>query len=122
VDRPCITYAPAFSGDATRLALYQFASRRWRDLITGGGEFLSHPTWLRDSSRIQLLKSGAIVRVRRADGHLETVVSPDVARMAQFVSRSPTSPGWLGAAPDGSPLLLRKKSSIEIYALEVEWP
>jgi hypothetical protein len=60
--------------------------------------------------------------VRTADGHLETVVSPDVARMAQFGSRSPTSPGWLGAAPDGSPLLLRKKSSIEIYALEVEWP
>jgi Tol biopolymer transport system component len=113
----------ALSGDASRLALYQFASGRWRDLIAGAGEFVSYPTWLRDSSRIQLLKTGAIVRVSTADGRLETVASPDVAGMAQFVSRSPVQPGWVGAAPDDSPLLLRRKSgATEIYALEVEWP
>ena len=113
----------ALSADATRLALYQFASGRWRDLVAGGGEYLGYPTWLHDGSRIQVLSGGAIVRVGAVDGQVEAVVGSEVARAEQFVSLSPTSHCWMGLAPDDSPLLLRRKSgSIEIYALEVEWP
>jgi len=113
----------ALSADATRLALYQFASGRWRDLVAGGGEYLGYPTWMHDGSRIQVLSGGAIVRVGAVDGQVEAVVGSEVARAEQFVSLSPTSHCWMGLAPDDSPLLLRRKSgSIEIYALEVEWP
>jgi dipeptidyl aminopeptidase/acylaminoacyl peptidase len=111
----------ALSHDATRLALYEFASGRWRDLIGRGDWFLSYPVWLHDASHIQLLKSGAIVHVRTSDGRAEMVASPEVAQVVQFVSRGPGNP-WAGAAPDDSPILLRKMGSAEIYALEVEWP
>jgi Tol biopolymer transport system component len=108
----------ALPANATRLALYEFAPGRWRDLITG--DMLGYPSWTHDGTRIQLLESASIVRVRTADGHVETVASPE---LNQFVSLSPANYGWMGIAPDDSPLLLRKKSGpLEIFALDVEWP
>jgi Tol biopolymer transport system component len=110
----------ALSANATRLALYEFASGRWRDLVTGAGCYLGYPSWMRDGTRIQLFNNGSIVRVRTADGHVETAASPEYN---QFVVPNPTSYGWMGIAPDDSPLLLRKKSGpFEIFALDVEWP
>jgi eukaryotic-like serine/threonine-protein kinase len=108
----------ALSANNTRLALFEFATGRWRDLVVGT-EMLGHPTWTRDSTRIQLLKGGSIARVRVADGHVECVASLE---RVPLVNTS-FSWSWIGIAPDDSPLALREMTGpTEIYALDVEWP
>ena len=108
----------AVSAGLTRLALYEFATGRWRDLIVGD-ELVGYPSWTRDSSRIQVLYGGSIVRVRATDGHVEPVAS--LERVGPVVT--PGSWSWIGIAPDDSPLLCREMSgAVEVYALDVEWP
>jgi hypothetical protein len=53
-----------------------------------------------------------------SDGQVETVAS--LARIAMVT----TSRGaWIGIAPDDSPLLLREPpGTVQIYALDVQWP
>jgi Tol biopolymer transport system component len=107
----------ALSADDTRLALFEFATGRWRDLIAGG-VFLAYPSWTRDSSRIQLQSGSSIVRVRATDGHVEPVASQEQVAPA-FRANSV----WMGIAPDDSPLVCQEMSgAVEVYALDVEWP
>jgi dipeptidyl aminopeptidase/acylaminoacyl peptidase len=107
----------ALSLDFRRLLLYELATRRWRELMTGTDQ-LGYPNWTRDGTQIQLLKGSEIVRVRAADGHVAPVTSLDgVTRVGRDISE------WLGLAPDDSPLVLRQITPApEIYALDVEWP
>jgi dipeptidyl aminopeptidase/acylaminoacyl peptidase len=108
----------ALSADLTRLALFEFATGRWRDLVVVDG-FLGYPTWTRDSSRIQALDGDSIVRVRATDGDVEPVARME--RVGPVVT--PGSWSWIGIAPDDSPLVCRQMSgSVEVYALDVEWP
>jgi Tol biopolymer transport system component/predicted Ser/Thr protein kinase len=108
----------ALSANGTRLALYELRTRRWRDLITGP-DYLGYPSWTHDSTRIQLLKAGAIVRVRMEDGRVEPLAT--VERVPPVSADG--SWGWIGIAPDDSPLVLREMSGpVEVYALDVEWP
>jgi dipeptidyl aminopeptidase/acylaminoacyl peptidase len=108
----------ALSADFTRLALFEVATGRWKDLVVGGGP-LAYPSWTRDSSRIQVRSGGSIVRVRAIDGHVEPVAS--LERVAPVVTMG--SWGWIGIAPDDSPLMCREMSGpVEVYALDVEWP
>jgi dipeptidyl aminopeptidase/acylaminoacyl peptidase len=108
----------ALSADFTRLALFEFATGRWRDLIVGGGPF-SYPSWTRDSSWIQVESGGSIIRVRASDGRVAPVAS--LGRVASVVTMG--SWGWMGIAPDDSPLMCREMSGpVEVYALDVEWP
>ena len=106
----------ALSAPATRLALYDVGTRRWRDLIAGS-EWLAYPSWTRDSSWIQLLKGSAIVRVRVSDGHVERLTTLERIALVDV----PWG-GWVGLAPDDSPIALRAIGATEIYALDVEWP
>ncbi len=107
----------AFSADATRLVLFEFATGRWRDLV-GGSEVLNYPNWTRDGSHIQLERGNSIVRVRVADGHVEPVAS-----LERIALVSTEFGSWIGIGPDDSPLVLREMSgTTEIYALDVEWP
>jgi Tol biopolymer transport system component len=108
----------ALSADNTRLALYEFATGRWRDLMAAGNQRLGYPSWTRDSSRIQVQDGSSIVRVRATDGHVEPVAS--LERVAPVVTEG--SWGWTGIAPDDSPLVCREMSGrVEVYALDVEW-
>ncbi|HTP30184.1 MAG TPA: winged helix-turn-helix domain-containing protein [Anaeromyxobacteraceae bacterium] len=108
----------AVSADVKRLALFEFATGRWRDLVVAGG-LLGYPSWTRDSSRIQLLNGDSIARVRATDGHVEPVAS--LGRVGPVVT--PGSWSWVGIAPDDSPLMCREMTgAVEVYALDVEWP
>jgi len=108
----------ALSADNTRLALYERATGRWRDLVVGS-EGLGYPTWTRGSVWIQLQKGGSIVRVRAADGHVEPVAS--LERVPPVSTEGSWS--WIGIAPDDSPITLREMTGpVEVYALDVEWP
>jgi Tol biopolymer transport system component len=106
----------ALSADLKRLVLHDLGTGRWRELLAA--DLLGYPNWTRDSSRIQLWKAGAIVRVRAADGGVEPVTS------LEGIPLVVTAEGvWIGIAPDDSPLLLRELSGpVEVYALDVEWP
>jgi dipeptidyl aminopeptidase/acylaminoacyl peptidase len=106
----------ALSAPATRLSVCDLATGRWRDLLAGD-EILAYPNWTRDGKRIQLEKGGSIVRVRAADGHVELVTRLDgIALIAVPWA------GWIGLAPDDSPIALRETGPPEVYALDVEWP
>ena len=108
----------ALSADSTRLALFGFATGRWRDLVVGG-RLLGYPSWTRDGSRIQVLDGDLIVRVRATDGDVEPVAR--VERVGPVVT--PGSWSWVGIAPDDSPLVCREMSgTVEVYAFDVEWP
>ena len=107
----------ALSADATGLALYEFATGRWRDLLVGA-DILDYPSWTRDGTQIQIVKGDLIVRVRAANGRVEPVVSLNgITRVFGELG------SWLGIASDDSPLGLRALGSRpEVYALDVEWP
>ena len=108
----------AVSIDFTRLALYEFATGRWRDLISGS-DVVNYPSWTHDSAWVQLRKGSSIVRVRVADGCLEPVAGFERVPLIRTVG----SWTWIGIAPDDSPLAIRETTgAAEVYALDVEWP
>jgi Tol biopolymer transport system component len=108
----------ALSTDMTRLALYEFATGRWRDLIAGSDE-LGYPNWTRDGTRIQVIQGRAILRVRVADASTETIARLERVALVWTAGSS----GWIGIAHDDSPLALREMAGpVEVYALDVEWP
>jgi serine/threonine protein kinase/Tol biopolymer transport system component len=108
----------ALSNDYTRLALYDFATGRWRDLLVAGAPSFGYPSWTHDGKRIQMQNGSSVIRVRVADGQVEPVASFE--RVPLVVT--PGSWGWLGIAPDDSPVVLRRLSGgVEVYALDVEW-
>ncbi len=99
-----------------RLKLFEFATRRWRDL---GAEHVNSPTWSHDSKyiyfdRMPIDRSRSIFRVHIPDGKLEEVATFQGIRRA--------GAWWGGLAPDDSPIILRDIGVQEIYALDVEWP
>jgi Tol biopolymer transport system component len=111
-------FLAAESADNTRLCLYSFATRSWREVISGSAA-LNYPNFTRDSARVQLVEGSWILRVRVADGRIE--------RVASLEQLSPVSVAglawWVGLAPDDSPITLRQTRSVaEVYALDVEWP
>jgi Tol biopolymer transport system component len=108
----------ALSVDHTRLVLYELATGRWRDLVTGT-DGLGYPSWTHDGRWIQLGKGSSIVRVRVADGRIEPVASHERVPLVFTVG----SWRWIGIALDDSPIALRETTGpTEIYALDVEWP
>jgi len=108
----------ALSVDRTRLALYEFAGGRWRDLLVGD-DILRYPNWTHDGTWIQLGMGSSIVRVRATDGHVDPIAS--LERVPLVVTEGSWS--WIGITPDDSPLALREMSGpTEVYALDVDWP
>jgi Tol biopolymer transport system component len=105
----------ALSGDRERLVLYDFASSRWHDLLTGK-ERLSFPTWSRDSLSLFLSEGEARIRVVAADGRRAAVATFDGLR------RPVTTGGWVGRTPDDSVITLRDLGLQEIFALDWEAP
>jgi hypothetical protein len=104
------------SADATRLRLYTLATRNWRELLSGTAP-LAYPSFTRDGNRIQLLVGDRVVRVRVADGRVETVTTLEHMSLVEFFGY------WVGLASDDSPITLRETGAIrEVYALDVEWP
>jgi WD40 repeat protein len=111
----------ALSFDSQALRLFDTSTRTWGDLVPHGGHYLSWPSWSADSQSVQYkvdLAAGIeIRRMRLSDRHTEVVASTEGLNLAT------TNVGqWLGALPDGSPLVLLDAGSHEIYALDWEAP
>ena len=79
------------------------------------------------------LRTGAASPLPRSEGHYSPRWSPD-GRWIVALSTPATRlalhelgtgrwrGGWIGLAPDDSPIALRAIGSTEIYALDVQWP
>jgi serine/threonine protein kinase/Tol biopolymer transport system component len=111
-------YIAALSSDSTKLLLYEVAKKTWSPLATS---MFGYENWSRDGNSLYAedypAKIDDIVRVHVPDGKLERLFSlRDVPRGFdpwEF---------WVGLTPDGSVLLMRDRSTQEIYSLDVQFP
>ena len=98
--------------------LFDVQSQKWTELarIT-----VNWPQWSRTGAYVYFVgavegQPTGVFRLRIADHKLEQVVSLKDFRNA------PADWGWLGLAPDDSPLLLRDATTEDVYALDWEAP
>lgn len=106
-------YIAALSTDSTKLLLYDFETRRWRQLAQGS---FGNPEWSRDDAFVYAvdIPTMTIICIPINDSKITPVVRLDAERLAF------TGLGiWTGLAPDGSILTLRDLSSQEIYSVEL---
>jgi Tol biopolymer transport system component len=105
------------------LRLYDFTAKKWLDLAGPLGGGIGSRTWSTDGKYVYFDtvrgKDPALYRVRVADHMLERIVS---LKGFKPEAGSITALPWSGVAPDGSPLILRKAGTHEIYALDWEAP
>ncbi len=108
----------ALSADSARLMVYDTARKSWVQIAESR---FAYENWSHDGKYIYAEeypdKTDDMVRLRVADGKLERLFSlKDVPRGFdpwEF---------WVGLAPDDSPLLMRDRSTQEIYSLDVRFP
>jgi Tol biopolymer transport system component len=111
-------YIAALSSDSSKLLLYDFGKKTWSPLATS---MFAYENWSHDSSYLYAEdypdKVDDVVRIHVPDGKIERLFSlKDVPRGFdpwEF---------WVGLAPDGSILLMRDRSTQEIYSLDVRFP
>jgi Tol biopolymer transport system component len=109
----------AQSADMKELLLFDFTAGRWVVLARAeltNGIIIGWPHWSQDAEYVYFLSWGgnsAIYRIRVSDYKLERMASLKDMRLSLGVFG-----GWVGYAPDDSPVVLRHIGSQEIYALE----
>jgi serine/threonine protein kinase/Tol biopolymer transport system component len=111
-------YIAALSADSTRLLLYDFAQKTWAPLATSK---FAYENWSHDGSYLYTEDYSDniddLVRIHVPDGKLERLFSlKDIPR-----GFDPWD-FWVGIAPDESVLLMRDRSTQEIYSLDVRFP
>jgi eukaryotic-like serine/threonine-protein kinase len=106
-------YAVALNPVSFTLMRFDFTTQRWETLTK---PLDNYPNWSMDGRYVYYINSQegspGIYRVE--------MVSRKVDRVTSLEQIHTT--GWLGIAPDDSPLMLRDTSIQEIYALELEAP
>jgi serine/threonine protein kinase/Tol biopolymer transport system component len=109
-------YVVAFGPNQPNLMLFDFQTQKWEGLAGGVGD----DNWSKDGKYVYYWSrhegTQGVFRVGIRDRKVERVAS-----LAEFQFTG-SAGGWLGLAPDDSPLLLRDTSIEEIYALEWEAP
>jgi Tol biopolymer transport system component len=111
-------FIAALSADSTKLMLYNMEKKSWSQLAAARFGF---ETWSHDGRYLYAEdysdKTDDLVRVQVSDGKMERLFSlKDVPRGFdpwEF---------WIGLASDDSLLLMRDKSTQEIYSLDVRFP
>jgi serine/threonine protein kinase/Tol biopolymer transport system component len=108
----------ALSADSTRLMLYDTEKKSWTQLAVSrfGFENWSHNgkyLYAEDYSD----KTDSFVRVNVAGGKVEPLLS-----LMEIPRGFDPWEFWVGLGPDDSPLLMRDRSTQEIYSLDVRFP
>jgi Tol biopolymer transport system component len=109
-------YILGVAQDSLSLRLFDVATQSWSDLVRGS-TFVGWPSWSPDSRSITYEQNPEIRRITLADRRIETIASIVDRPRAVGVTGQ-----WLGAAPDGSPLILLEAGTHEIYALDWDAP
>ena len=111
-------YIAALSADSTKLMLYDMEKRTWRQLAEArfGFENWSHDgkfLYAEDYSD----KTDDLVRMNVANGKVETLFS-----LKEVPRGFDPWEFWIGLTPDDSLLMMRDRSTQEIYSLDVRFP
>ena len=114
-------YIAALSPDNTTLKLFDFQTQKWTNWLAEPAGAVSYPIWSADSQYIYFddLVSGeeSIRRVKVGASQAEVACALDA------VDRFPGGLGtWIGRAADGSWMLVRDRSTQEVYQLSLELP
>ena len=111
-------YVAALSADSTKLMLYDMQKKSWTPLAVSRFGF---ENWSHDGKYLYAEdypdKSDDVVRVSVTDGKVERLGS-----LKEIPRGFDPWEFWVGLAPDDSPLLMRDRSTQEIYSLEVRFP
>jgi len=111
-------YAAALSADSTKLMLYDFAKKSWSQLAEARFGF---ENWSHDGKYLYAEdysdNKDDMVRVSVPDGKMERLLS-----LKEVPRGFDPWEFWVGLAPDDSPLLMRDRSTQEIYSLDVRFP
>jgi eukaryotic-like serine/threonine-protein kinase len=111
-------YIAAFSSDSTKLMLYDFKTKKWSQRAQG---LFAFENWSLDGKYLYAEdyhdKSDDFVRISVADGKVVRLFS-----LREVPRGFDPWESWVGLAPDGMPLLMRDKSTQEIYRLDLQLP
>jgi|GEM_PF-106164 len=110
-------YIVAMPTDSRALMLYDFKKRSWSVLATAVA--YSYPCWSRSGDSIYtwtMRESSAIERFSLHDQRFEQVVNLKTLRTTGYWG------GWLGLAPDDSPLQLKDTGTQDIVSLQFHEP
>jgi WD40 repeat protein len=111
-------YIAAFSADSKKLMLYDFETNKWSQLAEG---LFAFENWSADGRYLYaenyLDKGDDFVRVSLADRKIEHLFS-----LKPIPRGFDPWESWVGLAPDDTPLLMRDRSTQEIYRLDAEFP
>ena len=111
-------YIAALSADSTKLMLYDVQRKNWTQLANSRFAF---ENWSHDGKYVYAEeypdKTDDFVRVHVPDGKVERLVS-----LKEIPRGFDPWEYWVGLGPDDSPLLMRDRSTQEIYSLDVRFP
>jgi Tol biopolymer transport system component len=111
-------YVAALSTDSTKLMLYDMEKKSWTQLAVSRFGF---ENWSHDGKYLYAEdysdKADDLVRVSVPKGKVERLLS-----IKEVPRGFDPWEFWVGLAPDDSPLLMRDKSTQEIYSLDVRFP
>ncbi len=111
-------YVAALSANSTRLMLYDVEKKKWSQLAESRFAF---ENWSHDGKYLYAEdypdKRDDIVRVNVTNGKMERLFT-----LKEIPRGFDPWEFWVGLAPDDSPLLMRDKSTQEIYSLDVRFP
>jgi serine/threonine protein kinase/Tol biopolymer transport system component len=111
-------YVAALSADSSKLMLYDTAKKSWTQLAVLRFAF---ENWSHDGKYVYAEdysdKIDDMVRVSVPDGKVERLLS-----LKEVPRGFDPWESWVGLAPDDSPLLMRDRSTQEIYSLDVRFP
>ena len=111
-------YIAALSADSTQLMLYDMAKKSWKQLAVARFGF---ENWSHDGKYLYAEdyadKTDDLVRVNVANGKVEHLFS-----LKEVPRGFDPWEFWIGLASDDSVLLMRDKSTQEIYSLDVRFP
>jgi len=105
-------------GRHSETALFNVATGRWADLVSGSDGY-GWPNWSRDSASIVVQHGAALERVHVPDGVTTRVGSLEGIRQVVVDGGE----AGIGLTPDDEAILVRQVAPTrEIYALDVDWP
>ncbi|HEX3355191.1 MAG TPA: protein kinase [Terriglobales bacterium] len=111
-------YIAALSADSTKLMLYDREKKSWMPLAVSRFGF---PNWSHDGAYLYAEdysdKTDDVVRVSVPGGKIDRLFS-----VKEVPRGFDPWEFWVGLGPDDSPLLMRDKSTQEIYSLDVRLP
>ncbi|MGO8786708.1 MAG: hypothetical protein ACLQVL_04905 [Terriglobia bacterium] len=107
----------ALSLDSSRMALFDFSSQKWSEVIKGA--FMMWPCWSHDGHYVYYIqgrRDPAVMRLLASNLKTERVVDLKDMRLSGFYGNS------LSLTPDDEPIMTRNIGSQEIFALDWQTP